>query len=128
MDNDKATSPDGQLNERSDEVSLQVSRYVIDVCVAFGMTEAAAIRGAVRVFRPGGPFDDSNFVTRCTGCGAEKAKTLRWFMDHEYTCECGGRFDDTPIHLFNEAMINRDHGEAKRILREFFQPIEYVAV
>jgi hypothetical protein len=114
-----------QLNKSPDEVSLSVSRDVIDCCVRAGMTEADVIRGAVRVFRPGGPFDVANFVTQCT-CGVQKAETLRWFLDHEFTCACGGKFDDAALHLFNEAMINHDYKEVERILREFFRPINYV--
>ena len=54
-----------------------------------GSTEADAIR----VLRPGGPFDTTWLQIRCLSCGAEVNQPLRWFHIHEYRCTCGGSFD-----------------------------------
>jgi hypothetical protein len=86
----------------------------------------ATMSDAVRAVRPGGPLDDSKYVTDCCECGVEKAETVRWFCDREFTCECGGKFDMRPLHAFWEAVANRDKSEAERIYREFFRPIEPV--
>jgi len=114
------------MTDKDQEVLLPVSPDVIAYLMRSGMSEADAIRGAFRVFRPGGPFDDAEYLTQCCVCSVKKAQTLRWFQDHDFSCECGGKIDGSGLYLFNEAITNRDYKEADRIYREFFRPIPYV--
>jgi hypothetical protein len=61
----------------------------------------ATMHDAVRALRPGGPLDNANYLTQCRKCGVEKAETIRWFGDREFTCECGGKFDVRGLNAFH---------------------------
>jgi hypothetical protein len=124
-DKDKAPPPPAQSEQPIDAL-LPVSDDAVAYLRRLGMSLPEIIRGAFRVFRPGGPLDDGEYVAECCSCGFEKAQTLRWFGDHDFTCECGGKFDAAPLHAFNVAVANGDKSAADLILRTFFRPIKHV--
>jgi rRNA maturation endonuclease Nob1 len=48
--------------------------------------------------RRGGPMDKIKVKTRCTACGADFNKSLRFFDEHSNVCaKCGGEVDFQPL-------------------------------
>lgn len=60
-----------------------------------------------RVFRPGGPLDSTLYETNCKKCGLKLNRSLRWFINRNGRCRCGGEFDFRTLDLLNQRMILR---------------------
>jgi hypothetical protein len=58
------------------------------------------VSDAVRALREDGPLDRIGVRLRCTGCGREQSKSMRWFHLQEMRCECGSVFDTEPFDRY----------------------------
>src|ERR1022692_160651 len=55
---------------------------------------------ALRALREDGPLDRIGTRLKCTGCGKEQSKSMRWFHLQEMRCECGSLFDTEPFDRY----------------------------
>jgi hypothetical protein len=131
-------------SERPDERAVPALFHLSEDDLALMQRFGATLRDAIRAVRPGGPLDDSEFLTHCCKCGIDRAETLRWFCDRGFTCECGGKFDTRLLHAFHEAaanyisalratrpldafhlsLANREKRKADALFHRIYRPIE----
>lgn len=62
---------------------------------------------ALRALRDSGPLDSLIYKTTCKQCGKNFSKPLRWFIDNDFICTCGGGIDGKPL---SEALIYLHQG------------------
>jgi hypothetical protein len=60
---------------------------------------------AIRALRPGGPLDSVFLKTRCLKCGAQVNQAIRWFQACDFSCACGGKFNEKPLRRAVSQMI-----------------------
>ena len=78
----------------------------------------------VRHMRPGGPLDSTGLATACVYCGDKKRESLRWFIDSDFQCECGGEYEYSALQRLEQAARRGDRAAIAAIAEIFHIPTE----
>jgi hypothetical protein len=80
----------------------------------------ASEKDVYRVLRPGGPLDILFYRTKCKACGLKVHRPFRWFMDCNYRCSCGGKFDFDSLAKISWRLLKSPMSPDE--VRELFKP------